>query len=134
VASAACQARRKDDQPCRARVLPGESWCWAHHPDRQEIAAAARSNGAVKANKLRSLEGGRRKLDTPRAVVAFLSNLVHDVAEGRRDAEVAKVIAYTVNVQLKAVELVQKSEVERRLSALEERVARQPRKGGRQWA
>jgi hypothetical protein len=104
-------------------VLPGESWCWAHHPDRQEIAAAARSNGAVKANKLRSLEGRRRKLDTPRAVVAFLSNLVYDVAEGRRDVEVAKVIAYTVNVQLKAIDSSRQSDVEQALQEVKALVA-----------
>jgi hypothetical protein len=123
VANAPCQARRKDDQPCRARVLPGEGWCWAHHPDRQEIAAAARSNGAVKANKLRSLEGRRRKLDSARAVVAFLSNLVYAVAEGRQDAEIAKTLAYALNVQLKAIDLSRQSDVEQALQEVKALVA-----------
>jgi hypothetical protein len=123
VSRPACQAARKTGAPCRAPALPGEPWCWCHHPARQQVAAAARADGGRKAGRLRKLEGKRRRLDSPRAVVTFVSGLVYDVAEGRLDGELGRTLGYLLGVQLRAVELAQRSEIEARLAEVERLLA-----------
>jgi hypothetical protein len=117
-----CQADRKDGQPCRAPAL-ASGQCWAHDPSRAEIAARARAEGAAKGGRLRAIHGRRKRLDTPAAVVAFLSGLVYDVAEGRREAEIAKTLAYALNVQLKALDLARHSDLEQLRDELRDELA-----------
>jgi hypothetical protein len=111
VSKPACRATTERGEPCRAFALPS-GWCWSHDPSRADEVRAARSKGG----KLCALQGRRRRLDSPSAVVAFLSNLVYDVAEGRQDAEIAKTLAYALNVQLKAIDLSRQSDVEAMLA------------------
>src|SRR5687768_13925818 len=111
----ACTDSAKHGGPCRAFALPGRATCRVHSPEYAAAVQADRVRGGRAAGRLRSLEGKRRRLDNPAALAVFLSGLIHDTMEGKVDAELAKVIAYTVSVQRAVVELAQKADVERRL-------------------
>jgi hypothetical protein len=100
-----CRATDRQGRPCRSFALPS-GLCWHHDPER----AAERRAACVKGGKLKALQGRRRKLTTPAAVVDFLSGLAHDLAEGRKDPELVRAVAYVLSVQLKAVELAERSE------------------------
>jgi hypothetical protein len=108
-----CQASTKFGLSCRAPALPGSDRCWAHDPRQAEAAARARSEGGAKASRLRSLEGKRRRLDSPRALAGFLSNLVHDLVEGKVEAELVKTVAYSISVQCKVLDLARGSDLDR---------------------
>jgi hypothetical protein len=118
-----CRAVTKRGARCRAFAL-ASGLCWNHDPARADEVRAARSKGGT----LCALQGRRRRLDSPAAVVAFLSSLVHDVADGALDGEPAKVLVYALSVQLKAIELAEQS-AGRRLVAEVEQLARQARRG-----
>ena len=128
MAELACQAVRKDGQPCRAPAQPGASLCLWHDPDRAEAAREARSRGAVAAGKVRALQARRAKLDTPRALVRFVAGVVQDVLDGQVEVDAARAALYGVNVQRL---LLEQSDIEARLTALEQRLADQ--QGGRRW-
>jgi len=68
---------------------------------------------------LKALHGRRRRLDSPSALAAFLSGLIHDLAEGRVEPDLAKVIFYGCSVQRGVVELAERADVERRLVEVE---------------
>ena len=40
-----CTATRRDGQPCAAPALPGERFCFVHHPGRAEEQRAGREKG-----------------------------------------------------------------------------------------
>jgi urease gamma subunit len=115
----ACTATARHGQRCRAFSLPGEPFCRTHHPDRAEDVRASRARGA----KVRAIMGRRPRLDQPRALAAFLSNLIHDLAEGKVDGDLARTIAYACSVQRGVVELAQKIEIEARLAEVEKLLA-----------
>ncbi len=115
-----CQGARKDGQPCRAPALPGSTWCWAHAPERQEIAARARAAGASKGGKVRALQGKRRRLESPVQLARFLSELVQSTLEGQTEPDIARVCFYGASVLRQVTE---SAELERRLTALEQQLA-----------
>jgi hypothetical protein len=102
-----CGAELASGGRCRGFALPGGR-CWNHAPDRAEERRAARSKGG----KLRAIEGRRKRLDNPRALAAFLSNLVHDLVEGKAEAELVKTVAYSISVQCKVLDLARHSDLE----------------------
>jgi len=131
MARALCEAMRKDGTSCRAVTLPTSTWCWTHHPERQDIAAAARRSGRVKANRLIALRGKRSKLSTVPELVRFVATLVHRVIDGELTPDVARVALYGLHLQKSLVEL---SDLERRLTALEAAaVETGSQKSGRAW-
>lgn len=122
-----CLATTKRGDPCRSRPLPGGAYCAFHAPDLAERRAAARSAGAVKSNKLRSIRGQRARLDSPTALARFLGGIIHDVVEGRLDPDVGRVAIYGSAVLRQTLEA---SEIEKRLAALE---AIAPQNGAGKW-
>ena len=123
-----CEATRNDGGPCRGRADPGSRFCIWHDPARAEFARTARSRGAVAAGKVRALQARRAKLDTPRALVRFVAGVVQDVLDGQVEVDAARAALYGVNVQRL---LLEQSDIEARLTALEQRLAGQ--QGGRRW-
>jgi hypothetical protein len=83
---------------------------------------AARRRGAEVAGRLRSLEGKRRKLDSPRALAAFVSTLIHDALEGKVEADLARTIGYLAAVQTKVIEQARSADVEAALSEVRQLV------------
>jgi hypothetical protein len=123
VARPVCVSLRKDGAACRAPAVPGSDQCWVHDEAWADRAREGRALGAIKAGKLRSMVGRRPRLDNGKALAAWLSNLLIDVLEGKTDPDIAKVLFYGASVQRGVVELVQRSEVERRLAEVEKLLA-----------
>jgi hypothetical protein len=124
---ARCVALTKRHVPCKSFAAPGSDRCVSHDPARAELMREARSRGATSANKLRSIEGRRVRLETPVTLKRFVSDLIHDVVSGKLPPSVMNAATYGISIQLK---LIESSELERRLLALEA-VAQQTRTGRR---
>jgi hypothetical protein len=118
-----CDGTTKAGTRCASFVAVGRQWCFPHDPANAERMKQARAEGASKGGKVRAIQGRRRRLDSPSAVVAFLSNLVYDVAEGRQDADTAKTLSYALSVQLKAIDLSRQIDVEQALQEVRALVA-----------
>ena len=114
-----CTARRKDGAPCRAPALPDSPLCWSHDPRQAEVAAQARAAGASKGAKVKALHGRRRRLDTHAALASFLTGVIYDLAEGRQDPDVARVVIYGCSVMRQLAE----HSLERRLAEVERLLA-----------
>ena len=124
-----CRSARADGTPCSGTPLPGGALCFAHAPEHAEAIRAARSRAAAKANRLRAIEGRRRRLDNPRALAAFVSTLIHDALEGKVEADLARSIGYLVAVQTKVIEQARQSDVEQALAEVRALVAEARRRG-----
>ena len=79
--------------------------------------------------QLRAIEGRRWKLDSPRALAAFLSGLIHDTLEGKVDADLARTVGYLAAVQTKVIEQAGQSDVEQALAEVRQLVAEARRRG-----
>jgi hypothetical protein len=93
--------------------------CWIHDPDQTEATAQARAAGASKGAKVKALKGRRRRLDTHEGLAAFLSGIIHDVAEAKLDAEIARTVIYGCAVMRHLAE----HGLERRLAEVERQLA-----------
>jgi hypothetical protein len=122
----ACEAQTKRAAPCAAFALPGRPWCISHDPERHADMRAARAKGGAAASKLRALQGRRAKLDTPQRLLTFTSNLIHDVVEVRIHPDTARVALYGCSI---ARQLIEASDLEARLAALESQLATGGRRG-----
>ena len=128
-----CEESTKQGTPCRAFALPGERFCWGHHPDRQGDVRRARQKGGKVAGQLRSIEGRRKKLDSASDLIRFTAGVVQDVLSGAVGPDVARACLYGISIQR---QLIEASDIERRLAALEQqRLPAYPhqQQGGRPW-
>ena len=114
-----CEARTKLGAPCRSFALRGQRFCLSHDPALQDVVREARAKGGAAASKLRALEGQRAKLDTPAALVRFTGRLIQDVLDGTTPVDVGRAVLYGVSIQR---QLVESSELERRIAAIEQRL------------
>lgn len=120
-----CAGVKRSGGRCTAPALPGEEWCYGHHPD----YADKRRRNAAKSHKTRSA--------TPEiaAIKERLSDLANDVLEGNVDRADAAVASQVLNVYLRAVSVEMKVkevlELEERLEALEAAAQRDEGRGGR---
>ena len=111
-----CQATTKSGAACRAFALPGRPFCLTHDPERREDATAARVKGAGVSNRLRSIEGRRRKLDSAPALLRFVGGIVQDVLDGSTSPDIARAALYGCAI---ARQLVESSDLDTRLRVLE---------------
>jgi hypothetical protein len=116
VGERACAATTQRGTACRGIVPLGRSHCLVHDAELAEQVEAARRRGGTMAAKLRVLQGKRQRLDTPRALVRFVSDLLQDTLAGSVDPKVANAVINGVNAQRALVEM---SDLERRLAELE---------------
>jgi hypothetical protein len=114
-----CQAVTKQGAPCRAFAVES-AYCRTHDPAQAEAVRAQRQRGGAAASKLRALQGRRAKLDTPQRLLTFTSNVIHDVVEVRIHPDVARVALYGCSI---ARQLIEASDLEARLRALESQLA-----------
>ena len=113
---------------CKAEAIPGEQWCWNHHPDHEQ----ARRRRASKGGK----SGGRgRPAVQLKDVKALLEDLTERVLAGELQTGPAAVANQLLNTRLRAIEMERKiketEELEARIGALER--AAEGRKGARTW-
>ena len=115
-----CAATTQRGTPCGAFVPAGRPLCRVHDPAAAESVHAARQRGGARASKLRALQGRRRKLARPGALVDFVSTLIHDTLEGRVEVDVARTCLYGASIQRA---LIQAGDLEQRLAAVEAALA-----------
>src|SRR4051794_22745734 len=113
---APCQGRTTAGAPCRAFAPSGRVLCRVHDPERADEVQAGRRKGAANAAKLRLLQGRRRKLTTPAALLNFVDTLIQDAIEGKYDPKLVNAVVGAVNVQR---QLLEQADLEARLAALE---------------
>jgi hypothetical protein len=118
-----CTASTKQGRACRAFAPDGGDLCRVHDPARADQVQAARSKGG----KLCALKGRRLKLESPSTLARFLSALAQDCLSGTVEPDVTRAVVYTCATLRQVVET---SELEKRLASLEQRLA----EGGRKWA
>ena len=124
-----CTARTKRGTACRSWALPNRDVCISHAEDLRAKVEAARRQGGTAAPKLRILTGRRLRLDSPAAVVRFTSGVIQDCLGGMVEVEVARTVLYGLSVQLKAIELAQRADVEQALAEVRLLVAEARRRG-----
>ncbi len=122
-----CTSPRADGDPCKADVLPGEVFCFAHHPDMQERRKAGqRRGGKAKSNTARAAKlwaaVGREIPDAD--LPALLKACIVDVRAGRVEPAQATAIATLAKA---AVQLHADIELEHRIEALEQEAGLQAR-------
>ena len=123
-----CEERTKRGTRCAAFALPGERYCWSHHPERQGEVREARSKGATVKNQLVAIEGKRKRLDSAEALTRFTADVVQDVLGGAVTPDVGRCVLYGTSV-LRS--LIETGDIERRLAALEQGTADE--KGAPRW-
>ena len=118
-----CPAITRGGLPCRGLVRPGNDYCPAHDPSRQE----ARSRAASKAGRSKP---GREIV----AIKTRLSDLADGVLEGKVDRGDAAVAGQLLNTVIRAVSVELKvreqAELVERLEEMEAALARQQKGGG----
>lgn len=119
-----CTARTRQGRACRAFAPDGGDLCRVHDPARAVEVQAARSKGG----KLCALKGRRLRLESPSTLARFLSALAQDCLTGTVEPDVTRAVVYTCATLRQVVE---SAELERRLEALEARLAQD---GTKRWA
>jgi hypothetical protein len=76
----------------------------------------ASQRGARNANRLRSLQGRRRRLTTLAALLAFVDGLIWDAIDGKYEPKLVNAVVGAVNAQRALIEV---SDLQARLEALE---------------
>jgi hypothetical protein len=102
---------------CKAEAMPGEEWCWNHHPDYEQARRRRASKGGKRGGR------GRPQRETE-AIKALLEDLTERVLSGDLDTGPAAVANQLVNTRLRAIEQERKiketEELEARIGALEQ--------------
>ncbi len=114
-----CTSSRADGEPCKGDALPGEAFCFAHHPGMQERRRdGQRRGGKNKSNVARAARQwaaiGQQIPDAD--LPNLLKATILDVRAGRVEPNVATAIAGLAKV---AVQLHGDLDIERRLTDLE---------------
>jgi hypothetical protein len=126
---ARCSGLKADGSRCQGIAKAGESYCYAHDPERAEERRRNASRGGTRAGRGRALLSP----EIP-AIKAQLMELVEDVLAHKQSSGAAAVAGQLYNAVLRAIEverrLKETEELERRIDALEDRLERN---GGRQW-
>src|ERR687891_571082 len=118
-----CAGIKRDGGRCTAPALPGEGYCYGHHPD----FAEKRRRNAAKSHKTRSAS------PEIAAIKDSLTALADDVLKGSVDRADGAVVAQILNVYLRAtgigLKIKESEEGERRREELGE-PKRPKRQGG----
>jgi len=128
----ACAATTQRGTACKGIVPLDRTLCLVHDPDLADRVAEARRRGGTTAMKLKLLAGKRQRLDTPKKLLAFVSNLALDTLSGSIDPNVSRATAYAVSLQMK---LLETADLEQRLESLEAHMptAGTQRRSGGHW-
>jgi hypothetical protein len=96
--------------------MPGEEWCWNHHPDYEQARRRRASKGGKRGGR------GRPQRETE-AIKALLEDLTERVLSGELETGPAAVANQLINTRLRAIETERKvketEELEERMEALE---------------
>jgi hypothetical protein len=102
---------------CRAFALPSGR-CWNHDSERADERHQARAKGG----KVRALQSKHPRLDDAKGLVKFTALILGGVLSGRIAPDVGRTLFYGLNIQRA---LIESSDLEQRLAALEAAVGQQ---------
>lgn len=114
-----CCFVRENGQPCNSFASNNSEFCYMHDPN---ISEADKQEARIKGGKAKVLVINPAeivteiKLNTPKQVTKFYSQIINDVMKAKMDLRIATGIGYLLNGLLKSLEL---SEIEERLNKLE---------------
>jgi len=114
-----CTGTTKRGTPCQNPALPGEAWCWWHHPDKADARKLARSKGG-KARHGRRLgdvgQGEYIEIGELGDVVGVLERELNALLSLEKSISRARAVGYLASV---LSSIYKDSELEQRLAALE---------------
>jgi hypothetical protein len=115
-----CSGTKTNGQPCQALALPGESLCYAHHPDHRDAYKEAQRRGGQNRSAYRRAArqwaaAGQEVEETD--LPALIRATIIDVRQGKVEPSVASAIAMLAKT---AVQLTSDLELTKRIEALEE--------------
>jgi len=113
----ACGFEKASGGECMAFALPSGR-CWNHDPARADERHRARAKGGT----IKALKNRQPKFDTPKALVSFTGLILGGVLSGRIAPDVGRCVLYGINIQKS---LIEASDLEQRLEALEAQLAQQ---------
>lgn len=116
-----CQATTRAGRQCAAYVVAGSIYCFAHDPTLRETRTAARRSGgqARAGRKITTGNTQPREIKNVGDVLTLLGETVGDVLTLENSLARAQTIARLALAMVKCFEV---SELEQRLTALEERI------------
>jgi len=112
----------KAGSACRSFVAVGDLYCFPHNPSNAERMQQARAAGASKGGKVRALKSHQPRFDTPKALIRFTGLILGGVLSGRIAPDVGRCVLYGINIQKS---LIEASNLEQRLEAMEAQLAQQ---------
>jgi hypothetical protein len=95
-----------------------------HDPELADKVQAARRRGGTVSMKLKLMQGRRQRLDSPKKLLAFCSDLALDTLSGSVEPDVSRATAYALSLQIKLLEM---HDLEHRLADLEAAAGQQRR-------
>src|ERR687889_1200961 len=111
---------------CKAEAMPGEEWCWNHHPDYEQARRRRASKGGKRGGR------GRPQRETE-SIKALLEDLTERVLSGNLDTGPAAVTNQLVNTRLRTIEQERKNKETQELEARIEALERAQEKGAGRW-
>lgn len=116
-----CQATKSSNQPCQANALRGGDYCFRHEKKAKKQALEASSEGG-KANRQYHQLGKRVKLESPADIKRLMELAINSLWTGKMpSSNPAGSLGYLAKIFLEAHD---KSEIELRIGALEEKLER----------
>jgi hypothetical protein len=119
-----CSTIKPDGSRCRAGALPGKPFCVFHDPSLSDRRAEGRRKGGENRRApVLPADSPDHSLTSVADVVALLGQTINQVRRGELDPRVGNTVGYLGSVLLRALDM---GELERRLAALEDRLATRP--------
>lgn len=98
--AATCASTKRSGEPCTANTIPGEQWCYHHHPDYAE----ARKQSATRAATLKHSSIGKELREIRELILELLGVLLSDELPVRVRKELQSVVQL-LQCYLRAAEL-----------------------------
>ncbi|MDQ3865123.1 MAG: hypothetical protein M3317_16805 [Actinomycetota bacterium] len=91
---AACQGTKRNGEPCTASAIPGERWCYHHHPDYAQERRRNASRAATLGSSKIGAEIRSTRLLVRDIVEVTLSNDLHPLVRKRLTEVVQLLLVY----------------------------------------
>ena len=124
-----CEGTTTAGTPCRSFTAGGR-WCFPHDPANAERMRDARTRGASRGGKLKAIHGRRPRLDDAAGLLRFNAELINRLLAGELEVDVVRCVVYALSLQKS---LVEASNLEKRLAALEANLNASEAQGAQRW-
>ncbi len=114
-----CKHIKPDRQRCQAAPMEGAEYCYFHSPEKAKERAEARKKGGVNRRVGGRTNPGHYSIRTASDIMAILEIALNDAATLENSHSRIRSMGYLCGIALKGLEV---SELEARVSALEERL------------